>query len=419
MKMRYCLMVILLSLSLCSIAQENGVNEGIIFLDNQPWTEVLKQAAEQDKLIFMDCYTVWCGPCKGLSKNVFPQKKMGDFFNPRFINVKYDMEKGDGKMLYEKYKKYIIGFPTLLLINKDGEVIHQMAGYHEADDLIEGIKAGMEGRSLFAMQKKYESGDRDFETMKDYVDALEGAFQRDKIKEILEDYLQTLPNDKLLDKEVWNLVGNYVRDPYSEAYRFVFKNIDKYQYRLGVDRYALERQLGDGMASAVKNIIEVSSKSSNTDSLEMMKQYADTLKLMLNTNNVKNFPTLSCKLAINDARLRGDVMEVYRKLKFADEIHLLNYEGSFRKMMYSFVINNTKDKKLLTSCLNDLILFQKEEDNSSLVLMNQNYYDVLATLYIKLGKNKEAKEAEAKYNEIEQAQKNELKKFFPQAEDEQ
>ena len=65
------------------------------------------------------------------------------------------------------------------------------------------------------------------------------------------------------------------------------------------------------------------------------------------------------------------------------------------------------------------ILFQKEEDNSSLVLMNQNYYDVLATLYIKLGKNKEAKEAEAKYNEIEQAQKNELKKFFPQAEDEQ
>lgn len=411
-------MVILLSLSFCSIAQENGVNEGIIFLDNQPWTEVLKQAAEQDKLIFMDCYTEWCAPCKELAKNIFPQKKMGDFFNPRFINVKYDMEKGDGKMLREKYKKYIIGFPTLLLINKDGEVIHQMVGCREADYLIEGIKAGIGGRSLFAMQKKYESGDRSFETMKDYVDALEGAFLRDKIKEILEDYLQTLPNDKLLDKEVWNLVGNYVRDPYSEAYRFVFKNIDKYQYRLGVDRYALERQLGDGMASAVKNIIEVSSKSSNTDSLEMMKQYADTLRLMLNANNVKNFPTLSCKLAINDARLRGDVMEVYRKLKFADEIHLLNYEGSFRKMMYSFIINNTKDKKLLTSCLNDLIKLQQEEDKGHLILLNQNYYDVIMSLYKKLSKKNEAERAKEKYNAIEEAQKAEVERIFPQIKNE-
>ena len=67
----------------------------------------------------MDCYTSWCGPCKALAKNVFTQEKVGEFFNPRFINVKYDMEKGDGKMLNEKYKKYIVGYPTLLLLNAD------------------------------------------------------------------------------------------------------------------------------------------------------------------------------------------------------------------------------------------------------------------------------------------------------------
>ena len=70
--------------------------DGIHFMDNPTWQEVLKQAKEQNKMIFMDCYTVWCGPCKVLAKEIFSQKKVGDFFNAHFVNVKYDMEKGDG-----------------------------------------------------------------------------------------------------------------------------------------------------------------------------------------------------------------------------------------------------------------------------------------------------------------------------------
>ena len=76
-------------------AQET--TKGISFHDNKPWKEILQLAKKENKLIFMDCYTSWCGPCKALAKNVFTQEKVGDFFNPRFINVKYDMEKGDGK----------------------------------------------------------------------------------------------------------------------------------------------------------------------------------------------------------------------------------------------------------------------------------------------------------------------------------
>ena len=124
--------------------------EGIFFMENQPWNDVLRKAKEQNRLIFVDCYTVWCGPCKGLSNDIFPQKKVGDFFNANFVNAKYDMEKGDGKMLYEKYKEHIIGFPTLLLIDAEGNVVHQMAGYQEADALIAGMKAGLEGKTLAA-----------------------------------------------------------------------------------------------------------------------------------------------------------------------------------------------------------------------------------------------------------------------------
>ena len=124
--------------ALDAAAQDEGT-KGIRFHQNESWDEMLKLAQKEDKMIFMDCYTVWCGPCKALARDIFPQEKVGDFFNPRFINVQYDMEKGDGKMLYDKYKKYIVGFPTLLLLDKNGNVLQQMAGYHEADDLIEGM----------------------------------------------------------------------------------------------------------------------------------------------------------------------------------------------------------------------------------------------------------------------------------------
>ena len=63
----------------------NGVfGQGIEFMDNEPWSKVLQRAKEQNQLIFMDCYTVWCGPCKGLAQDVFPQKQVGDFFNYPF-----------------------------------------------------------------------------------------------------------------------------------------------------------------------------------------------------------------------------------------------------------------------------------------------------------------------------------------------
>lgn len=153
-----------LCLTLFSLGQSAGY--GISFIEGEKWENVLKMAQEQDKYIFMDCYTSWCGPCKVLAKDIFTRKDVGDFFNANFINVKYDMEKGVGKDLYKQYKTNIIGFPTLLLINKEGKVVHQMAGFQEADVLISGMKAGMEGKNLFAYQDRYAAGERELAFLK-------------------------------------------------------------------------------------------------------------------------------------------------------------------------------------------------------------------------------------------------------------
>jgi thioredoxin 1 len=101
---------------------------------NARWAEVLKKAKAEKKVIFLDAYASWCGPCKLLQKNVFTQKTVGDYFNKRFINVKMDMEKGEGPALSEVYP--LEAYPTLLFINSNGRVVKKAIGYMNAADLI-------------------------------------------------------------------------------------------------------------------------------------------------------------------------------------------------------------------------------------------------------------------------------------------
>lgn len=60
------------------------------------FAEALEAAKSENKLVFMDCYTSWCGPCKLMASKEFVQEKAGEYFNPRFVSVKIDMEKGEG-----------------------------------------------------------------------------------------------------------------------------------------------------------------------------------------------------------------------------------------------------------------------------------------------------------------------------------
>ena len=65
--------------------------QGINF-DHGTWKEVLAKAKAEDKLVFVDVYTSWCGPCKKMAAEVFPLADVGQLFNPNFVNYKIDAE---------------------------------------------------------------------------------------------------------------------------------------------------------------------------------------------------------------------------------------------------------------------------------------------------------------------------------------
>lgn len=107
--------------------------EGIQFTEAS-WREVLKKAKAEKKVIFLDAYASWCGPCKLLQKNVFTKKTVGEFYNGKFINVKMDMEKGEGPALSEVYP--LEAYPTLLFIDGSGKVLKKFIGAPSAEELI-------------------------------------------------------------------------------------------------------------------------------------------------------------------------------------------------------------------------------------------------------------------------------------------
>lgn len=118
-----------------------GLAQGINF-EHGDWASVKAKAKQENKIIFIDFYTSWCGPCKMLSKNVFPQKTVGDFYNKHFINYKIDAEKGEGPALAQKYG--VKAYPTLIFANANGEFLHQGVGGMQAEALIELGKTAMD-----------------------------------------------------------------------------------------------------------------------------------------------------------------------------------------------------------------------------------------------------------------------------------
>lgn len=138
-------------------------SQGIDFFEGS-WEEALELAKKEDKLIFVDCYAVWCGPCRRMSNNVFPDPKAGAFFNENFINLKLDMEKSPGLRFRKSYP--VSAFPTLYFIDKEGEVVLSVTGGRDVNGLIQlGGQALARYNPNIGYSERFEEGDRSSEVV--------------------------------------------------------------------------------------------------------------------------------------------------------------------------------------------------------------------------------------------------------------
>lgn len=202
--------------SLHAIAQ----NREIAFKEAD-WKTQLATAKKDNKIIFFDAYTSWCGPCKMMAKDVFTQDSVADLFNQTFLNVKYDMEKGEGPELQKKYG--VSAYPTYLFINADGEVVHKIVGSMPPNEFMtEATKALNPESTAFGLAKKFNSGDHSEATAIAYLEALEKAYEANKMGAVAKVYFDALPESSLLEAKNWELALKYLNNPSSKAFAYLY-----------------------------------------------------------------------------------------------------------------------------------------------------------------------------------------------------
>lgn len=188
------------------------------------WDTVLKKAKAEDKYIFIDFFTTWCGPCKEMDKTTYMDEKVIEFLS-NHIPVKFDAEKGKGEELAEKYR--ISYYPTQMVLGPDGEEVDRFIGLLSADDFMTTIVGYTKGVGTWReMEAKFAKNPEDtellFELGMKHVDAVRDK----KAIEYLERYLAMDPNDEKGRRAdiIYGLADvAYMADNYTDSKRFYEK----------------------------------------------------------------------------------------------------------------------------------------------------------------------------------------------------
>lgn len=131
----------LFSFMVCANAQDG------IKWETGTLSEILDKAKNNENtpdIVFLDCYTSWCGPCKYMAENVFTTKEAGDYFNSKFVNFKMDMENGEGVAVAKKYN--VRAYPTFLILDSNGNEIGRIVGGGKLEDFIKKVEKALAGQ---------------------------------------------------------------------------------------------------------------------------------------------------------------------------------------------------------------------------------------------------------------------------------
>lgn len=348
-------------LALCS--QIALAQDGIQFVHDKSWKEVLAMAKATDKLVFLDAYTTWCGPCKKMSKDIFPQEEVGNYYNEHFVNVKMDMEKGEGLQVAETYK--IQAYPTLLFIDGDGDLVHRKAGYMDAEEFIDFAKEATDpSRALSSLDAKYKAGKRDATFLKNYTEARYNAADGSH-SEIADAYLAT--QSDWATSENMKFIMQYVSSTTSKGFDYLIKNKEDFASEFG------QPQVTQKIQSIIYSLIYYSKTPPSLGEIEKIFQ--------------KYFPekagVMFANYKMSHARRSGDkdgyakaAVERFQKYPVDDYSELNETAWTFYEVI--------EDKALLEKALGwakKSVKMAKRYENT----------DTVAHLYYKLGNKRKAK----------------------------
>lgn len=251
-----------------------------IRFESGTFSETLKKAKKENKIIFLDAFASWCGPCKLMEKNVFTNAAVKDFYNSNFINARIDMEKGEGPGLAQKYQ--VGSYPTYLFLNGDGEIVYRSLGYMESGDFLAlGQQANTSKNKLGGMKQQFEKGEKDPVFLRNTIKAYANS-DREFAKKVAERYFQ-VKTDKTYTQEEISILLYFLRSTKDPNYKVFTNAKDEITKILPVDIYnQFDTQL---------KLSEIAEKAVNQQSMSVDEQY-------FMTEAVKIVPEKDAKAAL-------------------------------------------------------------------------------------------------------------------------
>lgn len=287
---------------ICATLVGYAQNQGIQFFQGN-WSEAVNQAKKNKKLIFVDFYTQWCGPCYNMAKDVFTRQDVGQYYNTHFVNVKMDAENGEGIELAKKYK--VRSYPTYAFIDPvTEELVHRSGSRQSAEQFVYTAKSAMTPHlRSFYLDEEYNKGNREYSFLIDYITYKKSVYAN---KDVSNAFDELLKQASLSEKTVWDLYVTSISGP--NAYtKHISDRYEEFCDKLGKDavdaKLKNDTQYGD--LNFIESLCDFQGKSFNCAMIRV--------NTFLNQGNYGQAAALIDSLIVDSNTNQQDLMD---RLKF-------------------------------------------------------------------------------------------------------
>lgn len=284
-KMKTILVIVLIF-----IGGIQSFGQGIEFFKGD-YNAALEKAKQEGKMLFVDFYADWCGPCKRLAKDVFTLEAVGNYFNEKFVSIQIDAENPANRQVVKQNK--VRSYPTLAFFDADGKLRSRLEGALDGAALIKSAKVVTgEEMSFEEIYTKFKSSKNDLVLMQQlllgapaYVSTLENMEQAKwiaRIEKFFKDYIDLKMGPELINVDDYRIINTFhhTDKPGDKLMEFMNKNMEAYL------------KLGEGPAYFVmeynNKIMENMARAGKEEYKKYLERIDGDMKLTYSVDSTEN-----------------------------------------------------------------------------------------------------------------------------------